>query len=895
MISNSNGGSNAALATETPATKTNDDITIKSLKDATSVKAAGSVNQDMELKQTVAMHSPTAPSTSSLDTTEVSLEDGGDTTALGVLSSSSSPALAGMATSATITTQDDHLNENNKRLISLTAQWNGKKLPFEVDLDYTIGELKNKLMELTNVEPKRQKLMLVRGKLPDDNVVLSSLSLKNNQTFLMMGTPEAKVIKAPEVMPDVLNDLEEDYTPDDEAFASMAQNQKSLRSTIAKCDINIMHPLRPGKKLLVLDLDYTLIDCKALNNPLIEVMRPGLHEFLSVCYEEYDIVIWSQTSWRALEAKVTTIGLLTHADYKISFVMDISTMFSVLSQRDGKPFKHQVKALDIIYSKFPQFSAKNTIHVDDLSRNFAMNPKSGIKIGAFKNGAVSRHTDRELFHLASFPTLELHRAGGQAIRHLYLRNYNQILHKTTVFRMATRSSSRLSSLRVKAEQNTSAGEAKTNSTATKTTTTTTATNTSARRTIVKNEDGEPDAETLARLKLEADDHRKALASEKSRSSSSKRSNSAISSSTSSTGAGPSAGAVKKSKFATKEPVGWELTLDRLREFRLQNPAPVDTMGCERLAEVGDHIPPEVSRYQTLVALMLSSQTKDTVTSVAVRKLQKELKGGLTIQSILDVPSEELNSMIGAVGFHNKKTIYLKQVAEICRDQYHGDIPDTAEALIALPGVGPKMAYLTLQCAWNKNLGIGVDVHVHRIANRLGWVKTEKDGPEGTREALQSWLPKEHWREINHIMVGFGQVLCLPRGPICAACPVQERCPSATGITKHQKKKLMLEASIKAEREEPFGEVEIHHVHIKAEEDHKEGIKKEKVEEVNGETYVKKEKVDSDTSPYFEQDDVNVKKEEEILEAPSSLGVNGSKLKDTSQLARDSADIEDLIP
>ncbi|KAK3843465.1 MAG: HAD subfamily IIID h [Linnemannia gamsii] len=401
MISNS-GSSNAALASETPATKTNDDLALKTLKDTTTLKTPGSDDQDMELKQTDALDSPTASSPSSSDTSDVSSEDVGNTTASGVLSSSSSPFLAGMATSATITTQDDHLNENNKRLISLTAQWNGKKLPFEVDLDYTIGELKNKLMELTNVEPKRQKLMLVRGKLPDDNVVLSSLSLKNNQTFLMMGTPEAKVIKAPEVMPDVLNDLEEDYTPDDEAFASMAQNQKSLRSTIAKCDINIMHPLRPGKKLLVLDLDYTLIDCKALNNPLIDVMRPGLHEFLSVCYEEYDIVIWSQTSWRALEAKVTTIGLLTHEDYKISFVMDISTMFSVLSQRDGKPFKHQVKALDIIYSKFPQYSARNTIHVDDLSRNFAMNPKSGIKIGAFKNGAVSRHSDRELFHLAKY-------------------------------------------------------------------------------------------------------------------------------------------------------------------------------------------------------------------------------------------------------------------------------------------------------------------------------------------------------------------------------------------------------------------------------------------------------------------------------------------------------------
>ncbi|KAF8942608.1 hypothetical protein BGZ47_006319 [Haplosporangium gracile] len=407
MISNSTASSNAALASGTAAegattttAQSNDDLTLKALKDAATVMTAEcSEDQNMDLKQADSLDLPTASSPSSSDISKAS--DNTTAPALSLSSSSGSVTLTGMVTSATITTQD-HLNENNKRLISLTAQWNGKKLPFEVDLDYTIGELKNKLMELTNVEPKRQKLMLVRGKLPDDSVVLSSLSLKNNQTFLMMGTPEAKVIKAPEVMPEVLNDLEEDYTPDDEAFASMAQNQKSLRSTVAKCDINIMHPMRPGKKLLVLDLDYTLIDCKALNNPLVEVIRPGLHEFLSVCYEEYDIVIWSQTSWRALEAKVTTIGLLTHADYKISFVMDISTMFSVLSQRDGKPFKHQVKALDIIYSKFPQYSAKNTVHVDDLSRNFAMNPKSGVKIGAYKNGALSRHTDRELYHLAKY-------------------------------------------------------------------------------------------------------------------------------------------------------------------------------------------------------------------------------------------------------------------------------------------------------------------------------------------------------------------------------------------------------------------------------------------------------------------------------------------------------------
>ncbi|KAF9160809.1 DNA N-glycosylase and apurinic/apyrimidinic (AP) lyase [Actinomortierella ambigua] len=233
----------------------------------------------------------------------------------------------------------------------------------------------------------------------------------------------------------------------------------------------------------------------------------------------------------------------------------------------------------------------------------------------------------------------------------------------------------------------------------------------------------------------------------------------------------------------KQPKNWQSILDDIREYRRYHVAPVDTMGCERLAEVGESIPPEVSRFQTLISLVLSSQTKDTVTSVAVRRLQRELKGGLTIQGVLDVGHDELNGIIGAVGFHNKKTVFMKQIAEICRTQYAGDIPDSAEGLMALPGVGPKMAYLTLQVAWRKNMGIGVDTHVHRICNRLGWVKTEKDGPEGTRKALQSWLPKQHWREINYLLVGFGQVLCLPRGPMCDICPVRDRCPSAPRSAK----------------------------------------------------------------------------------------------------------------
>ena len=92
----------------------------------------------------------------------------------------------------------------------------------------------------------------------------------------------------------------------------------SLEKQKSKIKIQILHPLR-GKKLLVLDLDYTLFDCKSPASHISLLARPGLHEFLTAMYQEYELVIWSQTSWRYLEAKITELGMLTHDEYKISF------------------------------------------------------------------------------------------------------------------------------------------------------------------------------------------------------------------------------------------------------------------------------------------------------------------------------------------------------------------------------------------------------------------------------------------------------------------------------------------------------------------------------------------------------------------------------------------------
>ena len=237
--------------------------------------------------------------------------------------------------------------------------------------------------------------------------------------------------------------------------------------------------------------------------------------------------------------------------------------------------------------------------------------------------------------------------------------------------------------------------------------------------------------------------------------------------------------------------------DLTKEMRSQWQAPVDTMGCESLAE--DKRTPREQRFQTLVALMLSSQTKDTVTAVAMKNLQEGLPGGFTLESVREVEPAVLNGFIQKVGFHNNKTKFIKQVVEILAEKHDDDIPDTIEGLVALPGVGPKMAYLCMSAAWGRDEGIGVDVHVHRITNLWGWHKTAS--PEETRMMLESWLPKEYWHHINHLLVGFGQTYCPPVGRRCDDCKLaQERlCPSAViGKTVQRKvKKAIVETKDQA--------------------------------------------------------------------------------------------------
>ncbi|KAF9453738.1 DNA glycosylase [Macrolepiota fuliginosa MF-IS2] len=255
------------------------------------------------------------------------------------------------------------------------------------------------------------------------------------------------------------------------------------------------------------------------------------------------------------------------------------------------------------------------------------------------------------------------------------------------------------------------------------------------------------------------------------------------------------------------PENWREVYDTIKEMRSRITAPVDTMGCDQAQR--NESDPKNRRFSTLVALMLSSQTKDEVTDAAVIKLRAAVGGSLSIDAVIKTDESVIAEAINKVGFWRRKSGYIKKAAEKLRDDFDSDVPKTVDELCSLSGVGPKMAFLTLQVAWNLNHGIGVDVHVHRITNRLGWHKKPTKNPEETRLNLQSWLPTELHRDINHLLVGFGQVICVPVGPRCDTCELSKKglCPSAQKVVKTTKRKPIVPsapdspAKVKIELEE----------------------------------------------------------------------------------------------
>jgi len=301
--------------------------------------------------------------------------------------------------------------ENCNNTVTLNAKWGNQEFRLEVKTDgsETIGDLKIRLYSLTNVKPWKQKIFgLSKQTGFDDETPLSQINLNGNKRFMMIGTPEDKMLKSldPSELPDVFNDFDYDVLPDFHTVKAGLHHRKKIDKIIKEREIVFMHSPRQGRKLLVMDLDYTLFDMKSheKTNCLADLIRPYTEDFMKIVYRKWDIAVWSQTSWKWLEMKLTEMGLLTHSDFRISFVLDQTFMVKVTTkEKDGKERTHEVKPLEVIWIKYPQyFSPRNTLHVDDLGRNFILNAQNGLKIKAFKHSLETRHSDMELYYLAQY-------------------------------------------------------------------------------------------------------------------------------------------------------------------------------------------------------------------------------------------------------------------------------------------------------------------------------------------------------------------------------------------------------------------------------------------------------------------------------------------------------------
>jgi len=176
-----------------------------------------------------------------------------------------------------------------------------------------------------------------------------------------------------------------------------------------------------------------------------------------------------------------------------------------------------------------------------------------------------------------------------------------------------------------------------------------------------------------------------------------------------------------------------------------------------------------SPYEILISTLLSLRTKDEVTIEATIKLFKKAN---TPYEMLKLSKEEIEKLIYPVGFYPTKAGRILQISEILINKYNGEVPDTMEELLELPGVGKKTANLVLAEGYNIP-AICVDVHVHRISNRIGYVKTKN--PNQTEDVLRKKLPKKYWIIYNEILVAFGQTICRPVSPFCSKCPVIDYC------------------------------------------------------------------------------------------------------------------------
>lgn len=202
----------------------------------------------------------------------------------------------------------------------------------------------------------------------------------------------------------------------------------------------------------------------------------------------------------------------------------------------------------------------------------------------------------------------------------------------------------------------------------------------------------------------------------------------------------------------------------------------ESLKAEKLPIVSELAEKKSDPFQILISTLISLRTKDEVTEVATRKLFMLAN---TPSEMLKLSEDQIINAIYPAGFYRNKT---KTILHVCRElveKYNSHVPDSIDELLTLKGVGRKTANLVVTLGYGGK-GICVDTHVHRISNRLGYVKTST--PEETEYALRGKLPSMYWIDYNTIMVAFGRNVCRPTSPMCSKCPVSTYC-QRRGVTR----------------------------------------------------------------------------------------------------------------
>ncbi|MBS3141755.1 endonuclease III [Candidatus Woesearchaeota archaeon] len=181
-------------------------------------------------------------------------------------------------------------------------------------------------------------------------------------------------------------------------------------------------------------------------------------------------------------------------------------------------------------------------------------------------------------------------------------------------------------------------------------------------------------------------------------------------------------------------------------------------------------------FKVLLATMLSARTQDATTAKACKRLFTKVSTPKDLERISQV---ELQKLIYPVGFYRTKAKHLKQLPHVLKEKFNSKLPSTVEELIYLPGVGRKTANLVVAVGFHKP-AIAVDIHVFRISNRLGYVKTKT--PLETEIVLRKKLPKKYWLKYNMFLVAHGQSICRPITPLCSKCAIRPYC-NRVGVTK----------------------------------------------------------------------------------------------------------------